>query len=75
MKYKDIAKELGFKGGSERLLHPELVAREISIEEIKLFGLIDCPIVYDLEVKDNHNYCITEDNIIVHNGGNQHKTL
>ena len=55
------------RGSSERLLHPELVAREISIDEIKFFEFIDCPVVYDLEVKDNHNYCITEGNIIVHN--------
>ena len=57
------------KGSAERLLYSELAAREISIEEIKSFEFIDCPVVYDLEVKDNHNFCITEDNIIVHNSG------
>jgi phage terminase large subunit-like protein len=25
--------------------------------------------VYDIRVEDNHNYCITSDNIIVHNSG------
>ena len=49
-----------------------MVAREISIDEIKHFEPIDCPIVYDLEVEDNHNFCITEENIIVHNSGKTH---
>jgi len=57
---------------NKRLLYPELAAREISIDEIKHFEPIDCPIVYDLEVEDNHNFCITEENIIVHNSGKTH---
>lgn len=47
-----------------------LVAREIDESLISGIDIIkpDCD-VYDLCVEDNHNYCITRENIIVHNSG------
>jgi len=46
-----------------------LEAREITIEEIKSFTSIGYTKedVFDIEVEDNHNFMVTEQNIVVHN--------
>jgi len=57
-------------GDKRRSIEEVLEAREISLYEILTskeqywHGM-----VYDLEVKDNHSYCVTEENIIAHNSG------
>lgn len=51
----------------------KLEARCITEQEIRESKIVDYEgYVYDLEVKDNHSYVITKDNLIVHNSG---KTL
>lgn len=51
----------------------DLVAREITKDEILASKDIYYKgTVYDLEVEDTHSYCVTKDNIVVHNSG---KTL
>lgn len=43
---------------------------EIDISRIQSIEVSDTPqLVYDLQVRHNENYCITTDNIIVHNSG------
>lgn len=47
-----------------------LEAREIDLSKILHIEInTECEVVYDLCIEDNHNYCITHDNIIVHNSG------
>ena len=48
----------------------ELEARELEIEAIESIDIIEKEgFVYDLEVKDNHNYLVSRSNIIVSNSG------
>lgn len=50
-----------------------LASCEIDLSKIISIEVSTKPItVYDLEVEYNHNYCITEENIIVHNSGKSH---
>lgn len=52
-----------------------LEARTIDIDKIKSISVSNIDTyVYDLEVEDNHNFCITEDSIIVHNSGKSRAT-
>jgi len=44
-------------------------SHEISYFDLDNINLKNPQLVYDLQVEDNHNYCITTDNIIVHNSG------
>lgn len=41
------------------------------ISKIQSVEYVDCENVYDIEVQDNHNYCL-ENNILVHNSGKTH---
>lgn len=48
----------------------DMEAREISLQEISRTYIYECnEYVYDLCVENNHNYCITKENILVHNSG------
>lgn len=51
-------------------IEKKLESREIKLSEFNniKFEHLNIPI-YDLHVKDNHNYTVTKDNIIVHNSG------
>lgn len=64
----------GIRGGA--MHHKGYSSKEImgasEIDPTEIIDIIfddtnEC--VYDLTVEDNHNFCITEDNIIVHNSG------
>ena len=45
-------------------------AREINLSEIQFAEAYESyEVVYDIEVSKNHNFCITEENIVVHNSG------
>jgi len=51
-------------------------AREISYNEINSVRIINSDnLVYDLEVEHNHSFCITNENIIVHNSGKSAKQV
>ncbi|NQV77563.1 MAG: hypothetical protein HQ490_04320 [Lutibacter sp.] len=48
----------------------ELDSREITLDEIqKIEFETSNELIYDLNVENNHNYCVTTENIIVHNSG------
>jgi len=57
------------KQSSEKTLHG-LEARCITLDEIQSFEISEqTENVYDLNVEHNNNYCITTENILVHNSG------
>lgn len=69
---KQISQTVCSKPGRNirHLVKKNVVASEINLQEIVSFEIkrLDQP-VFDLTVADNHNYCITEQNVIVHNSG------
>lgn len=51
----------------------ELAACSIELSDILVAEIVSLDVdVYDLCVQKNHNYCITEENILVHNSGKTH---
>lgn len=69
---KDCGEVRGFVCNDKRYYSQAeqgLAARQINPSEISRVDVIHCNFVYDLNVRDNHNYCVTDENIIVHNSG------
>lgn len=59
---------------NSRLYTPGMEAREIKLADIKSVSFAEgFERVYDLQVLDNHNYCVTSLNVIAHNSGKSAK--
>lgn len=72
---KDVSKGVFSIGGNNKgcCSWKYVEARELTILEIlRSKEQYHEGVIYDLEVSDNHSYCVTEENIIAHNSG---KTL
>lgn len=73
---ENVSRRVQHKHTHNNRLHSQrLEAREINIEEILSFEFIDKTDVYDIEVENNHNFCITSEKIIVHNSGKSAKQV
>lgn len=59
-----------FRPNNKTFTNKQVTIREINPFKIDRFDVLyKTQLVYDIQVEDNANYCITHDNIIVHNSG------
>jgi hypothetical protein len=79
---KDITKQVLDRSNTEKTKTTKLYhrgifeARELNVDRVETVSLYkSSEYVYDLCVQDNHNYCVTTDNIIVHNSGKSYALL